>query len=129
MRWTSQAAAWLVAMALAGCNGRGNQAAGTAGGAETGSMSDTTGLSDTSGMSRMPADTGRNAMPADTGMRRDSLSREGSDTSARNQTQSGNTDSTGQSTLGKGVEKTRPDQGEPVTSKGDTINPAVDSTR
>jgi hypothetical protein len=43
------------------------------------------------------------------------------------QTQSGVTDSSGQSTLGKGVEKTRPDQGQPVTSKGDTINPGVDS--
>jgi hypothetical protein len=44
------------------------------------------------------------------------------------QTQSGVTDSSGQSTLGKDVQKTRPDQGEPVTSKGDTINPGVDST-
>ena len=43
------------------------------------------------------------------------------------QTQSGVTDSSGESTLGKDVEKTRPDQGEPVTSKGDTLNPGVDS--
>ena len=43
------------------------------------------------------------------------------------QTQSGVTDSSGQSTLGKDAQKTRPDQGEPVTSKGDTINPGVDS--
>jgi hypothetical protein len=47
--------------------------------------------------------------------------------STTNQTESGVTDSTGESTLGKGVEKTRPDQGQPVTSKGDTINQAVDS--
>ena len=47
--------------------------------------------------------------------------------SSSNQTESGVTDSTGQSTLGKGVEQTRPDQGQPVTSKGDTINQAVDS--
>jgi hypothetical protein len=46
---------------------------------------------------------------------------------ATDQTQSGVTDSSGQSTLGKDVEKTRPDQGQPVTSKGDTINPGVDS--
>ena len=45
----------------------------------------------------------------------------------RDQTQSGVTDSSGQSTLGKDVEKTRPDQGQPVTSKGDTINQGVDS--
>ena len=45
-----------------------------------------------------------------------------------NQTESGVTDSTGQSTLGKGAEQTRPDQGQPVTSKGDTLNPGIDST-
>ena len=45
-----------------------------------------------------------------------------------NQTESGVTDSSGQSTLGKGVEQTRPDQGQPVTSKGDTLNPGVDSS-
>ena len=43
------------------------------------------------------------------------------------QTQSGVTDSSGRSTLGKDVQKTRPDQGQPVTSKGDTINQGVDS--
>lgn len=48
--------------------------------------------------------------------------------SATNQTESGMTDSTGQSTLGKGAEQTRPDQGQPVTSKGDTINKGVDSS-
>jgi hypothetical protein len=47
--------------------------------------------------------------------------------SSSNQTESGVTDSTGESTLGKGVEQTRPDQGQPVTSKGDTLNQAVDS--
>lgn len=47
--------------------------------------------------------------------------------STTNQTESGMTDSTGQSTLGKGAEQTRPDQGQPVTSKGDTINRGVDS--
>ena len=47
--------------------------------------------------------------------------------SSTNQTESGVTDSAGQSTLGKGVEQTRPDQGQPVTSKGDTINQAIDS--
>jgi hypothetical protein len=45
-----------------------------------------------------------------------------------NQTKSGVTDTrTGKSTLGKGVTKTRPDQGQPVTAKGDTLSPA-DST-
>src|SRR5690242_1391183 len=45
----------------------------------------------------------------------------------KDQTQSGMTDSSGRSTLGKNVQKTRPDQGQPVTSKGDTLNPGVDS--
>jgi hypothetical protein len=48
--------------------------------------------------------------------------------SASNQTESGVTDSSGSSTLGNGVEKTRPDQGQPVTAKGDTLNPSVDSS-
>ena len=49
------------------------------------------------------------------------------DTTTANQTESGVTDSSGQSTLGPGVERTRADQGQPVTSKGDTINMGVDS--
>jgi hypothetical protein len=41
-----------------------------------------------------------------------------------NQTKSGVTDTrTGKSTLGKGVLKTSPDQGQPVTAKGDTLSP------
>jgi hypothetical protein len=60
------------------------------------------------------------------GAARDSTAAARADT-AKDQTQSGVTDSSGQSTLGKGVEKTRPDQGQPVTSKGDTINAGVDS--
>jgi hypothetical protein len=36
---------------------------------------------------------------------------------------------TGKSTLAPGVTKTRPDQGQPLTSKGDTINGGVDSAR
>jgi hypothetical protein len=51
-----------------------------------------------------------------------------SDSAAGNQTESGVVDSSGQSTLGPGAEQTRPDQGQPVTSKGDTINTGVDSS-
>jgi hypothetical protein len=51
-----------------------------------------------------------------------------SDSAKVNQTEAGMTDSTGQSTLGPGAEKTRPDQGQPVTAKGDTVNAGVDST-
>jgi hypothetical protein len=52
-----------------------------------------------------------------------------SDSAKANQSKSGVTDTkTGKSTLGPGATKTRPDQGQPVTSKGDTINPGVDSS-
>ena len=45
-----------------------------------------------------------------------------------NQSKSGVTDTkTGKSTI-PDVTKTRPDQGQPVTSKGDTLNPGVDSS-
>jgi hypothetical protein len=62
------------------------------------------------------------------GAARDTTAANVSDSARTNQTESGVTDSTGQSTLGSGVEKTRPDQGQPVTSKGDTVNAGVDST-
>ena len=51
-----------------------------------------------------------------------------SDSASANQTESGVTDSSGQSTLGTGVEQTRPDQSQPVTAKGDTLNTAADSS-
>jgi hypothetical protein len=62
------------------------------------------------------------------GAARDTSTAAITDSAKVNQTESGMTDSTGQSTLGSGAEKTRPDQGQPVTSKGDTINPGVDSS-
>jgi hypothetical protein len=87
----------------------------------------------------MRADTGRSGMSSDTGsrMRSDSgtrksssSSRTGTDSAKANQTKSGVTNTkTGKSTLGPGVTKTRPDQGQPVTSKGDTVNAGVDSAR
>jgi hypothetical protein len=53
----------------------------------------------------------------------------GSDSAKGNQTKSGVTNTqTGKSTLGKGVTKTRPDQGQPVTSKGDTVSSGPDTT-
>ena len=48
--------------------------------------------------------------------------------SSSNQTESGVTDSSGRSTLGPASQQTRPDQGQPVTSKGDTVNPGIDSS-
>jgi hypothetical protein len=61
------------------------------------------------------------------GAARDTTAAGMSDSAKANQTKSGVTDSSGKSTLGPNATKTRPDQGQPVTSKGDTINKGVDS--
>jgi hypothetical protein len=100
-------------------------------------VSDST-KSDTSSMNRDTSSTSRNpssagaapsdsmSMPRDTSsMKRDSTGANGtaSADSTSNQTKSGVTDTkTGKSTLGKGVTKTSPDQGQPVTAKGDTLS-------
>jgi hypothetical protein len=88
-------------------------------------------------MSGMSSDTGRNGgrLHSDTNNprtgagARSSMGANGTSDSAKgNQTKSGVTDTkTGKSTLGKGVTKTRPDQGQPVTSKGDTVSSGPDS--
>jgi hypothetical protein len=85
---------------------------------------------DTSMRNRM---TGRDTVPGarmsrpDTGGR-SGTSASGQDSAKANQTESGVTDpKTGKSTLGKKVTKTRPDQGPPVTSKGDTLKKGGDS--
>lgn len=77
MRWTTQAAACLVALALAACGPRDRTrdtgaAPGGGPGTETGSMGDTTGAvaqpdmtRDTTGMGGMPADTASQQLPSD----------------------------------------------------------------
>ena len=138
MRWTAQAAACLVAIALAGCGPRDrtrDNGAGTGGGpgTETGAMSDTRAAPgnpdmthDTTGMGGMTADTGQQGMSSDTARTGSSMR---SDSGQRNQTGSGVTDSRGKSTLGTDASTNRPDRGQPVTSKGDTIYPGMDSAR
>jgi hypothetical protein len=69
-----------------------------------------------------------NSSDTELGAARDTGAVRITDSAKVNQNESGMTDSSGQSTLGPGAEKTRPDQGQPVTSKGDTVNPAVDSS-
>ena len=71
---------------------------------------------------------GNNSSDTDIGAARDTSSGRITDSAQTNQTESGMTDSSGQSTLGTEAEKTRPDQGQPVTAKGDTVNPSVDSS-
>ena len=70
----------------------------------------------------------KNNSDTETAAARDTSAAHISDSAQVNQTESGMTDSTGQSTLGPEAEKTRPDQGQPVTSKGDTVNSSVDSS-
>ena len=70
----------------------------------------------------------KNNPDTETAAARDTSAAHVGDSAQVNQTESGMTDSTGQSTLGPEAEKTRPDQGQPVTSKGDTVNSSVDSS-
>jgi hypothetical protein len=112
----------MAALLLFGCGGpnRNDTAPAAGAGAETGAVPGGTGQVDTSTM--MPPDS--SAMPVDsagdTSAGRDTTA--GTDSAKGNQSKSGvtNTES-GKSTLGPGVNQTRPDQDQPVTSKGDTI--------
>ena len=71
---------------------------------------------------------GNNSSDTQVGAAQDTSAERSTDSTTANQTESGMTDSSGQSTLGPEAEKTRPDQGQPVTSKGDTVNSSVDSS-
>ena len=107
MTRTSWLLSSLAAVLIAGCGGgaRDTNETGAAGGAETGSMQ---------------GGTGTDTAAARTG---DTVSEAGRSDSARgNQAESGVTNTeTGEATTGEGVTKTRPDQGAPVQSKGDTL--------
>ena len=126
----------LVAVTACGGNKGNNESATMQGGAAT--TADTgMAATDTSGMSGMSSDTasGGARMKSDTNnpnsgaAARSSTGAVGTSDSAKgNQTKSGVTNTqTGKSTLGKGATKTRPDQGQPVTSKGDTVSNSPDS--
>ena len=131
MRCTSWLLGPLTVALIAGCGGsKRNTDTGTAGsGSETGTMNGATTTDtaipsgDTSAASQgISSDTAH----ADAGMHHDMSA---SDSAKGNQTKSGVTNTkTGKSTLGKGVTRTRPDQGQPVTSKGDTVSAGADTT-
>lgn len=126
MRWTSFAVPCLFATAIVGCKAR------PATNGDTGALPSTTDTASMSGSAATPVPnrgdstaptSATSAYPTDTNVA------SGKDTSMKSQgtgaaqTQSGVTDAkTGKSTLGPGIKKARPDQGEPVTSKGDTIS-------
>jgi len=124
--------------ACKGNRGDNSNAGSTGGGAETGTMQ--SGTATDTGMSGGggggPADTA--AVRPGTGTTSGATGGESADTARRtgpsdsakgNQTKSGVTNTeTGKSTLGPGATKTRPDQNQPVTAKGDTIRKPNDST-
>jgi hypothetical protein len=113
MTWKSVALPCLLATAIVGCGGR----SGT--NRETGAVS---GAADTASIGNPATGAGDSMAAPSTPSTNPSDSNLGNGAPAKDQTQSGVTDSSGKSTLGKGVKKTRPDQGQPVTSKGDTIS-------
>ena len=116
----------LAALLLLGCGGPNRHDTGANAGSETGAAPGGTSQMDTTSM---PADTGTmrsdtgisSGMSGDTGAARtDTMSR---DSGKANQTKSGVTNTeTGKSTLGPGATQTRPDQNQPVTSKGDVVD-------
>jgi hypothetical protein len=120
------AAPSLAALLLLGCGGPNRHDTGANTGSESGTVPGGTSQMDTMSM---PADTG--AMRTDTGMSSGMSSDTGTahtgsvsrDSAKANQTKSGVTDTkSGKSTLGPGVTRTRPDQNQPVTSKGDVVD-------
>ena len=114
----TRAALWSLVVAGMAC-------ARTSGSSDTGAAA----VSDTIRSPVSDSMTGNQTESYDSGAAvRDTTRAAASDSATGNQTESGVTDSTGQSTLGAGVGQTRPDQGQPVTSKGDTVNTGVDSS-
>jgi hypothetical protein len=121
MKWTPWLLGSLTAVWAAGCGGdKRNTDTGAAAGAATDSSAMQGGAAgtatDTGMTGSMNSDTAR------TGSRMHDTSSTGQSSTKPNQDQSGVTDTrTGKSTMGKGVTQTSPDQGQPVTSKGDTL--------
>jgi hypothetical protein len=134
MKRNSLAVPSLAALLLLGCGGPNRQDTGASAGSESGAVPAGTGQMDTTsmpadtgslrtdtGMSSMGRDTGMSSgISADTGAATDTTS---PDSGKANQTKSGVTNTeTGKSTLGPGATQTRPDQNQPVTSKGDVVD-------
>jgi hypothetical protein len=124
MRWTSQAAAGLVAIVLAGCSGRdrshdSGSTTGGGAGTETGAMSDTGSQSAQPGMT---SDTS-SGVAADTALKGTSA-----DTASAGK-ESGTADSLGKAAVGKDSQQTQPSETQQAPSTADSLNPGVDSAR
>jgi hypothetical protein len=127
MRWNTWMLAPVAAVLLAGCGGGRNadNAGSTAGGnPETGMQ----GTATDTGAATATDTTSKMGIGADTGMKADTGAAKTSSDTAKNQSQSGVTKKSGTSTLGPKVTKTRPDQNQPVTSKGDTVSNSADTS-
>jgi hypothetical protein len=117
---TKLSAALLITLTAVGC---GHRDRGTDNGAAASASGDTTLHRDTSAMTAPAATTDTLADSSKTkGYHSDSVSNTTTKPKRGGQTQSGVTDKTGHSTLGPGIRKARPDQNQPVTAKGDTLN-------
>jgi hypothetical protein len=129
MKWTGFLLGSLTAATLVACGGerRANrEAPGSESGTMQGGTSADTGMSaaDTAGRAGMTG-----GMSTDTTTGRMHTDHTATDSGKSNQTKSGVTNTkSGKSTLGKGVTRTRPDQGQPVTSKGDTVSQGPDTS-
>jgi hypothetical protein len=125
MKRNLMALSGMLALAIACGDGRtSDQDTGAAGtGAESGALPADTGMAgagieDTTAAPSTDLGTPSEDTAADTG----SASGTAGAGDEANQDQSGVTNTeTGESELGEGVDQTRPDQGAPVTSKGDTV--------
>ena len=124
----------LAALLLLGCGGPNRHDTGANAGSETGAAPGGTSRMDTTSMpadtGAMRSDTGMSSMRTDTGMPAGTSADTGAatgttsrDSGKANQTKSGVTNTeTGKSTLGPGATQTRPDQNQPVTSKGNVVD-------
>jgi hypothetical protein len=129
MKWTPWVLGSFAAFAISACGGERRDTGAAGNETETGTMQG--GVSTDSAMPA-PGAAGTTSDTAHGGLHSDTTAAGATGTadSARgNQTKSGVTDTrTGKSTLGPGVTQTRPDQGAPVTSKGDTVRSGGDTT-
>lgn len=108
------AACVIIGLAAVGCDRPGQKGQGLGAGA------DTSGLRDTAMATPVPA-----PVPVDS-VKDSTQQHSSANQPAKNQTQSGMKNKTGQSTLGPAVKRTRPDANEPVMAKGDTLARSAD---
>ncbi len=119
---TRTAVGLLIGLAAIGCNRPGHKDQ-----EGMGAGADTAGIRDTAVSTAAPAPAPVNdSVQQRTRRILDSTNAATASGTPRNQTQSGMKNKAGQSTLGPAVKRTRPDAGEPVMAKGDTLARSAD---